>query len=470
MSKYTYLFPFELVPKGAKILLYGAGDVGREYYVQAKLTGYCKIIGFLDKNYDKYENMALPIYPPRKIAELDYDFIVVALKSDVYLEEIISDLTSYGVPKNVVVFMGLRGYEPQLLLQNSKNNFTKVEKLAFPKGGISIALKLGPGFGDAIMKKPFLMKLIEAVPNAKVDVYSSLSENLFFSIYRDFKEINYYIRDAGATYLEMCQKYTFAIQAAYLIQIDKVDMDIEDAVAKKLFLECLEGEKKYRLGIAPYELNYVHFKRMELKGYRCHQLFNYISPSLFVDKAQVNIPLDENAKLLCKFKPKTYITINYGSGNSFKGHKEESAKQWPLKYFERFVEEFKKKYKDILIVQVGSYDTEKITGADSYFLGEDIEIVKWVLKQSIFHLDIEGGLVHLATQLGTKCVVLFGSTRKEIFAYPENINISSGTCHGCWYLRGEAFRCAKDLEKPDCMYSITPEMVLREVETHGIIA
>ena len=82
-----------------------------------------------------------------------------------------------------------------------------------------------------------------------------------------------------------------------------------------------------------------------------------------------------------------------------------------------------------------------------------------ILRQSVLHIDIDGGLVHLATHMGTKCIVLFGPTPVSYYGYEENINLKAGNCHECYCLYPETNRCARDMEQPECMYSITPEAV-----------
>ena len=42
-----YLFPFELIPQNAIILIYGAGELGQVYFKQILLTKYCKVLGFV---------------------------------------------------------------------------------------------------------------------------------------------------------------------------------------------------------------------------------------------------------------------------------------------------------------------------------------------------------------------------------------------------------------------------------------
>ena len=45
-----YLFPFKLIPPDSRIILYGASDVGYDFYRQIKSSGYVDIIAWLDRN------------------------------------------------------------------------------------------------------------------------------------------------------------------------------------------------------------------------------------------------------------------------------------------------------------------------------------------------------------------------------------------------------------------------------------
>jgi len=90
--------------------------------------------------------------------------------------------------------------------------------------------------------------------------------------------------------------------------------------------------------------------------------------------------------------------------------------------------------------------------------------LKSVLKHSRAHVTYEGGTTHIATQLGTKCVVTFGPTLAQFSGYPSNVNISSTTCSGC-FESGMNWnsRCARGLDEPACMESITGMMVYEGV-------
>ena len=110
-NKYEYLFPFEKIPQGAKILIYGAGDVGQEYLQQIMMTGYCEVVGFIDRNWDKYAKMIVPIYPVVRIHEVSYDYIVIAMKTTmamivgIFFGKIYNLLHWWVVPSGIVALL-----------------------------------------------------------------------------------------------------------------------------------------------------------------------------------------------------------------------------------------------------------------------------------------------------------------------------------------------------------------------------
>lgn len=179
---------------------------------------------------------------------------------------------------------------------------------------------------------------------------------------------------------------------------------------------------------------------------------------------QVKIPMcDEYKEVFEKWiQEKRYITINYGADEMRKGQKQ--LKMWSKEHYQKFAELMKEQSAGIEIVQLGGKDAEKIDGVDACILGERLEFVKWILKHSECHVDCEGGLVHLATQLGTKCIVLFGPTPLHMYGYEQNINLVSPICNNCMGLQEDwAYRCCRTLESgeitPVCMKDITPQMV-----------
>ena len=88
-----------------------------------------------------------------------------------------------------------------------------------------------------------------------------------------------------------------------------------------------------------------------------------------------------------------------------------------------------------------------------------MELLKYVLKNSLLHVDCEGGSVHLASQLGTKCLVLFGATDVNYFGYVQNINLVSEVCSPCYLVWENNKECMLRSKEPVCMLSITPQKV-----------
>lgn len=107
-TQYRLLFPFELVPPKSRILLYGAGHTGKHYLKQLLMTKYCQVVGILDKSYEKYESLVLPAYPPEKVRDIEFDYIVIAMQSTTYNHEIIAFLNNLGVPKEKILYRGQR--------------------------------------------------------------------------------------------------------------------------------------------------------------------------------------------------------------------------------------------------------------------------------------------------------------------------------------------------------------------------
>ncbi len=104
--KKDWVFPYCKVCSGSDIILYGAGDVGQAYFEQIRMTGYCHIVKWVDKYWDRYEGLGLQIEPVSKIADLKYDFIVIAVFNIRVAVEISKELAEIGVDKEKIVWIG----------------------------------------------------------------------------------------------------------------------------------------------------------------------------------------------------------------------------------------------------------------------------------------------------------------------------------------------------------------------------
>lgn len=99
-----FLFPYEKVFPGARIVLYGAGRVGMDFYNQLMFTNYCADVLWVDSNYEKYKEKG-EVHPCSEILKKNYDFVVVAVNAKKVYEEIRSILLQMGVGESKIIFM-----------------------------------------------------------------------------------------------------------------------------------------------------------------------------------------------------------------------------------------------------------------------------------------------------------------------------------------------------------------------------
>ena len=467
-EKYTYLFPYEKVPQGSHIIIYGAGDVGQEYLKQMLLTGYADVVCFLDRAFDKYPFMIIPVLSPEKVVQVEFDYVVIAMKTAIFYNDISNFLQEKGVAAEQIVHIGARGECNSLCTGESKAEETGMS-YSYKNAPLSIALKFGPGLGDAVIKKRLFREIVKMAPEAKIDIYTPGGAKFIKSFYADEPNLNCAIDDGGALYAQQHKEYGLSMSVFFMIQVDHVDYEKIERV-NKFFAEQIrvhvQRHSEYGLSPFPTVQNHLHFRRSMYQGKNCYTFYNY-TDVFHIGDQKVNIPVqDKYRKDYEALGLSRYITFNYGNGVAGKENKEVISKQWPKEYFEKFVILFKKKYSDIEVVQLGDDNTEPISNVDRILLGKDLELVKYILKGALLHVDIEGGLMHLATQLGTKCAVIYGPTPIELFSYPQNINIVSDKCKNCYLLYPEYYKCAKGMERPECMWSILPERVLSEIEDY----
>lgn len=76
-EKLDYLFPFSEVKRGSDIVLYGAGTYGQRLYKYLQKTGFCKVVAWVDRNFEELSKNGLSVVSPTEISKLHYDAIVI---------------------------------------------------------------------------------------------------------------------------------------------------------------------------------------------------------------------------------------------------------------------------------------------------------------------------------------------------------------------------------------------------------
>jgi len=100
-----YLFPFDmLLSKGNRIVIYGAGDVGKNYYSQVNGNGNCRLIAWIDKAAKELEKSGMPVEDISVLKEREYDAVVIGIKGDGIAKQVRQDLMAEGVLEEKIVW------------------------------------------------------------------------------------------------------------------------------------------------------------------------------------------------------------------------------------------------------------------------------------------------------------------------------------------------------------------------------
>ena len=96
-----YVFPFEKINKGSRVILYGANSVGKSFYNQINETNYCDVVLWVDKNTSEAS-----IKLPTEIMEVndnDYDHIIIAESLKTTVKDIKEYLLTQEIPESKII-------------------------------------------------------------------------------------------------------------------------------------------------------------------------------------------------------------------------------------------------------------------------------------------------------------------------------------------------------------------------------
>jgi glycosyltransferase involved in cell wall biosynthesis len=89
---------------GMRVVLYGAGRVGKDYYNQIMDNPHCKLVAWVDKNFGGCVEGDCLIEPPERLAQLEYDCIIIAIKKESVAMEVRQELGMMGIPQGKIVW------------------------------------------------------------------------------------------------------------------------------------------------------------------------------------------------------------------------------------------------------------------------------------------------------------------------------------------------------------------------------
>jgi len=81
---------------GKRIVLYGAGQAGKDYYWQLKKRG-CDIVLWADKDFERYQKDNWPVASPQEMKRVDCEVVLLGVKDEALAMKIKEDLVNQGI-------------------------------------------------------------------------------------------------------------------------------------------------------------------------------------------------------------------------------------------------------------------------------------------------------------------------------------------------------------------------------------
>lgn len=467
-----YVFPYEKIKEGSRVVIYGAGSVGKRYVEQIMSNGYCKLVCVVDKQAETLRSDMVKLAPPDILATIEFDNLIIAIKGYKTAKQIKRELIKkYNIPGGKIVWKENDKYlnVPQKYIWSVLPNHLE------DSDEILISANIGAGFGDTIISKKIIDTMGRlAGPKCRIDIYiHDNTYNFAKGLFRGSTFVKNVYRESAYSFYRYFQSYDLSIIPNYILAIEHCDYD---SLSRKnrAFAQCIAELQSYldRMGlknIYPWDNSvlYARAKKTGCNAYTVHSCGGILP----IKDTKVEIPLlpefeEEYHNVFSKKCDFSYITLNYGWGMNKHEKNYVPCKIWPFEYYVRFAEMVKEKYPSIKVVQIARGGAPRIPFIDVLLKDLDMEVLKYVLRDSLLHVDSEGGMVHLATQLNTKCLVAFGPTPVHFFGYTSNINVVSENCSNCCFLDADFTKCLRGMSEPECMYSITPEVMFEKFENY----
>lgn len=101
----NYLFPYSLIPKGKRIIIYGAGKVGESYLRCLQDSEYVKVVAVVDKNYANRVVCDRQVGPPSIVEQSQFDYILIAINNQYVAQEIKTLLLRHNVEAKQIIWV-----------------------------------------------------------------------------------------------------------------------------------------------------------------------------------------------------------------------------------------------------------------------------------------------------------------------------------------------------------------------------
>lgn len=354
--------------------------------------------------------------------------------------------------------------------QKSANEVASMRKLLAQDlaSGSRIALRIRGGIGDHLITARFVRDLLAETGGFNFDIFTPrvpIAEWLFSDL-PGFK-ISYYDRYLWR-HASPCYPLSIEIDQLVLPQYDTADWLTITRRHPKLARICNLLEERFPAFEACAEyLPFLDGHLARIATFMGMRRADLMHKTCGIKYGGDHYPLKTSLDALTKYElnGKKFVTVSNGFDAEFNSRTTRATKVYP--HMNQLTKLIKMAHPDIKIVQIGNSTSSPLDSADLNLINATtITEVTGLLDHAELHIDSEGGLVHIATAVGTKCCVLFGPTAPEYFGYDSNFNIAPNICGNCyWITRNWMDQCVK-YEHPRCLFEQPPESVFETVRPY----
>lgn len=109
MNPFRWCPPFERLPRGSNVVIYGAGGVGRAFYHTLNASPNYSVALWVDKNYEEIEGVS----NPQSILSTEYDIILISVAKEEVAKDIRQELVEMGVNERKILWTQPAVVSPQ---------------------------------------------------------------------------------------------------------------------------------------------------------------------------------------------------------------------------------------------------------------------------------------------------------------------------------------------------------------------
>jgi anaerobic magnesium-protoporphyrin IX monomethyl ester cyclase len=108
VKKTRWKFLFDIIPHGAKAIIYTAGYSGQIIYKILTSTRHCEVILWVDRNYKAFQDMGLPVHSPDDMDKQSFDLVLIAAEMESTSNEIRKNLIARNISVDKIIRNDMR--------------------------------------------------------------------------------------------------------------------------------------------------------------------------------------------------------------------------------------------------------------------------------------------------------------------------------------------------------------------------